>query len=129
MIDFTSPPPSPLPLIIFSLLNFSFQETKQTIFFKFKIPHLSKSMKKSGFFAASVAAASATAISASPSSSTSSFSCNSNMHLSPEVGLVNNHLSGKLKPVNSFFAFLPPVWILCFGCLFTLFSLFFLFGS
>ncbi|OAY34064.1 uncharacterized protein LOC110629604 [Manihot esculenta] len=89
MIDFTSPPPSPLPLIIFSLLNFSFQETKQTIFFKFKIPHLSKSMKKSGFFAASVAAASATAISASPSSSTSSFSCNSNMHLSPEEASSN----------------------------------------
>ncbi|XP_021685076.1 uncharacterized protein LOC110668230 [Hevea brasiliensis] len=87
-----------MPLII-SLFNFSFQETKQAIFSgvyqnqvtTIPIPHLSKSMKKSGLFAASVAAASATAISASSSSSTSNFSCNSNMQLSPEEASSKKH--------------------------------------
>ncbi|KAG8642483.1 hypothetical protein MANES_12G089522v8 [Manihot esculenta] len=69
-------------------LNFSrFPRNHLTIFSGFfcflSDFHLSKSMKKSGFFAASVAAASAISVTPS-SSSTSSFSCNSNMPLSRE---------------------------------------------
>ena len=81
----------------FSFFSFNFPSKKKSVLLSafpeiFESDCLSSTMKKSGLFAAFVAAASATAISVSSSPFCSNFNCNSNFQFSGEVKSLNSIL-------------------------------------